>query len=193
MNRDEIRAAEVADAEAIAQLVNQAYRPDTGAVGWTHEAHWVSGCRISVDQVMDLLLKPDSTILLKIVNSAIIACVHIEKHGGISDIGMLAVNPALQATGIGKQMLAYAEHYARTEYGAEKFAMLVVSSRIELIAFYQRRGYQKTGVLMDYPMTAGVGIPKYSGMTIEMLEKPAGIIRPDDESTPTLNIHMRLQ
>ncbi len=179
MNREEIRTAQLVDAEAIVTLVNQAYRPDTGAVGWTHEANWVSGSRISVDQVMDLLLKPDSTILLEIVNSAIIACVHIEKHGNICDIGMLAVNPTLQVTGIGKQMLAHAEHYARTQYSAEKFAMFVVSSRIELIAFYVRRGYQKTGVVMDYPMTAGVGIPKYSGMTIEVLEKLACSIQPD--------------
>jgi len=193
MNIAKIRVAEATDVQAIVQLVNQAYRPNTGAVGWTHESNWVSGGRTSVDQVMDLLLKPDSMILLKSVNSAIVACVHIEKHGSISDIGMLAVNPSQQATGIGKQMLAHAEHYARTEYGAKKFAMLVISSRIELIAFYLRRGYKKTGVLMDYPITAGVGIPKYSGMTIEVLEKPAYTIQPNAESTPHTPIYMRHQ
>jgi hypothetical protein len=49
--------------------------------------------------------------------------------------------------------------------------MAVVSSRSELIAFYLRRGYQKTGVVQDYPLSAGVGTPKFSGLKIEVLEK----------------------
>ncbi len=145
---DEIRSAEASDAVAIAiaQFVNQAYRLDAGAIGWTHESDLVSGCRTSVDQVMDLLLKPDSImIVFGLFNSAIVACVHVEKSSRNSDIGMLAVNPVQQATCVGKQMLAHAEQYAHAHYAAEKFVTLVVSSRIELIAFYLRRGYQKTG------------------------------------------------
>jgi ribosomal protein S18 acetylase RimI-like enzyme len=78
----------------------------------------------------------------------------------------------LQGTGVGKQMLAHAEKYAREEFGSVRFIMVVVSSRPELIAFYLRRGYQRTGDLMDYPLSAGAGTPKHTGLKIETLEKP---------------------
>ena len=52
--------------------------------------------------------------------------------------------------------------------------MVVVSSRSELISFYQRRGYQKTDFIMDYPLSADAGVPKQTGLKIEILEK-----RPD--------------
>ncbi len=68
-------------------------------------------------------------------------------------------------------MLAEAEKYASTVFGSEKFIMVVVSERVELVSFYLRRGYQKTGFVLDYPISAGVGIPKNPEMKIEMLEK----------------------
>ena len=84
---------------------------------------------------------------------------------------MLAVNPILQGAGAGKLMLAEAEKYASTVFGSEKFIMVVVSERTELVSFYLRRGYQKTGLVLDYPISAGVGIPKNPEMKVEMLEK----------------------
>lgn len=99
------------------------------------------------------------------------ACVHVEKDGSDGHIGMLAVSPILQGVGAGKLMLAHAERYASANFSSEKFIMVVVSSRSELISFYLRRGYQKTDTVMDYPLSAGVGIPKHAGLKIEVLEK----------------------
>lgn len=168
-----IRPATLCDANAISHLVNQAYRPEPGACGWTHESDLVAGQRTSAEQVAQTLNRPDSVILLGSNNADIVACVHVEKDGRSSHIGMLAVHPALQGTGAGKRMLAQAEHHARTHFSAEKFIMLVLSSRLELVAFYLRRGYQKTGMVMDYPLTAGVGTPRQADLTIEVLEKAA--------------------
>ncbi len=174
MSIDIFRAAKKLDAEVIANLVNMAYRPESGAYGWTHESDLVSGSRTNIDQVVDIISKPDSVILLGIKGSEIVACIHIEKDGSNSCIGMFAVNPALQGAGVGKQMLAYAEWYASEYFSSDKFIMVVISSRSELISFYQRRGYQKTGSIMDYPLSAGAGVPKQTGLKIEILEK-----RPD--------------
>lgn len=171
MSMDTFRTANKSDAEAIAQLVNKAYRPETGAAGWTHESDLVSGNRTSVGQVEGVLSKPDSVILVGLKGSEIVACVHVEKDGNFSHIGMLAVNPKLQGAGAGKQMLAYAEGYANEYFGSEKFIMIVVSSRSELIAFYLRRGYRKTGTVQDYPLSAGVGTPKFSNLKTEVFEK----------------------
>lgn len=172
---DTFRTANKSDVEAIAQLVNKAYRPETGTAGWTHESDLVSGNRTSVGQIAEVISKPDSVILVGLKDSEIVACVHVEKDGSYSHIGMLAVNPKLQGAGAGKQMLAHAESYANESFGSEKFIMAVVSSRSELIAFYLRRGYQKTGAVHDYPLSTGVGTPKFSDLKIEVLEKRSNL------------------
>lgn len=52
MSIDIFRAAKKLDAEAIVNLVNMAYRPESGAYGWTHESDFVSGSRTNVDQLV---------------------------------------------------------------------------------------------------------------------------------------------
>lgn len=175
MNPDTFRVADESDASAITKLVNAAYRPSQGAAGWTHEAELVAGERTTPAQVVETIRRPNSVILVRCRKSAAVACVHVEKEGNDSHIGMLAVDPALQATGIGKQMLALAEDYAVETFGAEKFILIVVSARSELVAFYLRRGYQRTGFPMDYPISAGTGIPRNSALKIEVLEKRSNI------------------
>lgn len=171
MSIDIFRAANKPDAEAIANLVNKAYRPEPGASGWTHESDLVSGNRININQVAEIMSKPDSIILVGLKNSEIAACVHIEKAASNSYIGLFAVDPILQEMGIGKQLLTHAEWYASENFGAEKFILVVVSSRSELISFYLRRGYQRTGSVMDYSLLAGAGTPKHDDLKIEVLEK----------------------
>lgn len=175
MSIDTFRAANESDAEAIAELVNRAYRPGSGATGWTHESELVSGNRTSAIQVVETITRPNSVILVGLKKLEIVACVHVEKEGGNCHIGMLAVNPTLQGAGAGKQILAHAERYATEVFGSEKFIMIVVSSRSELISFYLRRGYQRTGAVMDYPLSAGAGIPKDPALKIEVLEKRSNI------------------
>ena len=174
MSIDIFRAANKPDTEAIANLVNKAYRPEPGASGWTHESDLVSGNRINIHQVAEIMSKPDSVILVGLKNSEIAACLHIEKVASNSYIGLFAVNPTLQGMGIGKQLLAHAERYASENFGAERFILVVVSSRNELISFYQRRGYQRTGSVMDYSLLAGAGTPKHDNLKIEVLEKRSG-------------------
>lgn len=171
MNPSAFRIANESDSSAIAELVNAAYRPSHDMAGWTHEAELVAGARTSKAQVAEIIKRPNSTILVCFANLSIVACVHIEKEGTNSHIGMLAVNPSLQTAGIGKQMLALAENYATEIFGAERFILAVVSARSEFVAFYLRRGYQKTGSIMDYPLSAGAGIPKNPALKIETLEK----------------------
>lgn len=166
----EFRAATLNDANAIAQLVNFAYRPSKGEGGWTHESELVAGNRVSAQQVTDIL--STAPVLVGLIDFEIIACANIVKEGKEAHIGMLAVAPALQGTGIGKRLLAEAEQYAVTMLNAEKLILIVVSARTELIAFYLRRGYQRTDAILDYPIHAGVGTPIHGALTLEVLEKP---------------------
>lgn len=168
---DAFRQAKAEDAVAIAALVNRAYRPSPDAAGWTHEAELVTGERTHAAQVAALLVMPDAVVLLGLQGDKIVACVLVERDGDAGYIGMLAVDPSLQGTGGGKLMLARAEDHARTAFGAERLVMVVLSSRSELIDFYLRRGYRRTGVTADYPLGANVGVPKRNGLRIETLEK----------------------
>lgn len=180
MSIDTFRTAYASDAQEIADLVNKAYRPEPGAAGWTDESHLLSGERVSAIQVGEVVARHDSIILLGLKDSAIVACVHVEKAGGNSQIGMLAVHPRLQGAGIGKQMLAHAERHAVENFDAKKFLLRVVTGRPDLVAYYQRRGYQPTGVAISFPLAGGVGIPKVPDLKIEVLEKCANIAATQD-------------
>lgn len=173
------------DASAVARLVNAAYRPQLGRQGWTHEAHIVSGDRTSAVQVIDVLQK--STILVGLYGTEIVACVQIERDGHDAYIGMLAIEPALQAVGLGKRMLERAEFYAESTLGADQFKLVVVKTRSELIQFYRRRGYEETGEIFPYPINSDVGTPRIENLELAVLRKRANSsLERDGESRAAL-------
>ena len=166
----EMRTAVPDDAEDIAQLVNRAYRPASGAEGgWMHEASLVSGDRINVNSVRSAL--QDTTILVGVTDSEIVGCVQIELQGRAAYIGMLAVDPSLQASGIGKLLLAGAEAYSVSSLRAEEAVLIVIAARKELVEFYLRRGYRKSDEKLQYPVGAGVGVPTENAMDLTVLKK----------------------
>lgn len=166
----ELRVACEADAKKIAALVNRAYRPSPQDAGWTHEANLIAGERTTTEQVLSLFHK-QSTILLLCIGPEIVACVHVQGEQSSAYIGMLATNPAMQAQGLGKHMLHYAEAYAIEHFEASVLKISVLSSRPELLAFYERRGYVLTGEVTEYPLLAGVGQPIVAGIHVLSLAK----------------------
>ena len=165
-----LRIASESDAAEIALLVNRAYRPAPHERCWTHEADLISGPRTSTAQVLSLF-RSESCILVLSAGSKIVACVHLLNEKSRVYIGMLAADPTLQAQGLGKQMLQHAERHAMAHFNASVFKMSVLSSRPELLAFYQRRGYVCTGEIEDYPIAAGVGQPIIEGLQVVALSK----------------------
>lgn len=168
----EFRIASTADAQAVTALVNRAYRPPLHEQGWTHEADLVAGDRISASQVCELL-RPQSAVLLLLLDQTLVSCTHVETNQGSAHISMLAVDPTYQAQGIGKQILAHAERYAVEIFQANSYQMRVLDCRPELIAFYVRRGYKRTGRTEDFPVSAAVGQPKSYRLRFEQLVKSA--------------------
>jgi ribosomal protein S18 acetylase RimI-like enzyme len=84
---------------------------------------------------------------------------------------MLTVSPALQNSGIGKQLLQAAEAYARTQQ-CTSVVMSVISVRHELIQWYERHGYKKTGATKPFPADdRRFGIPKQF-LEFSIMEKP---------------------
>ncbi|MBM5573171.1 GNAT family N-acetyltransferase [Deefgea sp. CFH1-16] len=168
----ELRIACEADAKEITALVNRAYRPSPQDAGWTHEADLVAGERTSPEQLLSLFHE-QSTILLLCLGPKIVACVHVQGGQSGAYIGMLTTNPTMQGRGLGKQMLLHAEAYATEHFEASIFKMSVLSSRPELLAFYERRGYVPTGEIEEYPLSAGVGQPIVAGIHVLSLAKTA--------------------
>ena len=86
---------------------------------------------------------------------------------------MLAVKPARQTRGLGKALLAEAERRARGELGAARVRMTVIEQRTELIAWYERRGYRRTGATEPFPYgNPRFGLPKRPDLRFVVLEKP---------------------
>src|SRR3989338_3929198 len=121
MSQLHFRKANTTEAPAIARLVNDAYRPQPGAGGWTSEEQFVSGERASAGMIQQLVERQSSVVFLGLQGTKIVGCVHVETSATVAHIGMLAVEPTLQQAGAGKAPLAYAEAHAGSVMGAGGF------------------------------------------------------------------------
>jgi ribosomal protein S18 acetylase RimI-like enzyme len=141
------------DIPALVKLINSAYRGESSKKGWTTEADLLGGQRTDPDTLLATMNSPNS-VIMKFCNeqNEIEGCVYLNKQDDKMYLGMLTVNPELQAKGIGKLMMNRAEEYA-TEEGCKGVIMTVISIRSELIAWYERRGYRDTGERKPFPMT----------------------------------------
>ena len=165
------RKAVLTDVEAIVKLVNISYRGESSRAGWTTEADILDGLRTSVHEVERLIASGNTIILLCLNGDELLGSICLEKERAIAHIGMFVVNPAMQANGIGKRLLTEAESLAQYMWGVEQFQMHVITIRHELIAFYERRGYIRTGILSEFPVNPEVWQPKLAGLQLETLEK----------------------
>ena len=95
----------------------------------------------------------DRVIVLAHKDGALIGCVQVARVGDDRTyLGRLTVEPSLQASGLGRRLLAAAETEAVSRFGAPRMEMTVINRRAELIAWYQRRGYAPTGETRPFPV-----------------------------------------
>ncbi len=154
------RKAEISDIPALHLLVNSAYRGDSSKKGWTTEADLLDGQRTDPEGLQEMILSPDSKIELALEQDQILGCVYIKTEEDALYFGMLTVNPELQTQGIGKKLLLRVEELAR-EMNKNTIRMTVIGQRQELIAFYERRGYRRTGKTEPFPdHDPRFGLPK---------------------------------
>ena len=166
------RAATATDTDVVVALVESAYRGDASRVGWTTEADLLDGRRTGPDDIAAILQRPRSRLLLAEQDGELLACAHVAEEGGAGYFGMFSVRPNLQNAGIGKLVLAEAERIVREEWRLPAMRMTVIDVRDALIAWYERRGYRRTGKHKPFPYgDARFGIPKRDDLRFEVLEK----------------------
>ena len=69
-------------------------------------------------------------------------------------------------------LLAEAERVVREDWGLGAMRMTVIDVRDELIAFYERRGYRRTGIHKPFPYgDERFGQPKRDNLRFEVMEK----------------------
>lgn len=139
------------DIPALTSLLNRSYRGDSSRVGWTTEADLLTGKRIDEAGLIKLLNDPESLILIAHSEDRVFATIHAHHENKSVHFGLFAVEPSLQDGGIGKELLAYAESEAMQKWEVSTAIMEVITHRSELIEYYERRGYVRTGEMIAFP------------------------------------------
>lgn len=167
--------AELSDAQSIAALINSAYRGESSHAGWTTEADILGGLRTTTPEIATMIKREDAFILVGVLHDEIVATVTCERqdaHGkNIAHLGMIAVKPTLQNKGHGKTLITAAEAICLRRWRVVGFHMAVITLRTELIAFYTRLGFTRSGEFANFPEAPDLWQPKVEGLTLEYLVK----------------------
>ena len=192
-----LRQAEANDIDALEQLLNRCYRQ---AEGWTNEADLIGGIRTTKDELLAVIADPRHYVFIYPKTTTgerdgeetgeLLGCIAVDikdeadtnQHAGNKKayIGMFAVLPELQGHGVGHQILQAAETFAqrhlqsntsKSAQNSVRLTMSILSHRPELLAYYQRRGYQLNGNSMPFPIDGNNGEPKRQDLELLELEK----------------------
>lgn len=140
-----IREATESDIPDLLMHINNAYRGESSKLGWTTEADLLGGVRIDEEGLQSTLEETNANIFLFLNDSnQLSASVYLKRSSDHLYLGMLTVKPTLQGLGIGKQVLQFAEAFAKNHL-LPTIKMTVIDARSELIAWYNRHGYLPTG------------------------------------------------
>jgi ribosomal protein S18 acetylase RimI-like enzyme len=150
----QVTVATDSDLDEVVALVNSGFRGDSSRAGWTTEADYLGGQRTDADALRaELAERPGAVVLVlrDAPGSELLASVRIEP---MSDdewhLGMLTVRPDLQNRQLGRTLLDEAETFAAAR-GARRMNISVIGIRDTLIAWYERRGYVRTGEVLPFP------------------------------------------
>ncbi|WP_348264996.1 GNAT family N-acetyltransferase [Telmatobacter sp. DSM 110680] len=134
-----IRAATSADRPRLIAMINAAFAIET----------FLEGTRTD-DERLAAMMQKGEILIAEDDDGHILASIYSELRGSRGYLGMLAVHPAHQRGGLGRQMLAAAEDRFRMQ-GCQAIDITVLSLRPELLPIYRRFGFVETGVEKFHP------------------------------------------
>jgi GNAT superfamily N-acetyltransferase len=128
-----IRHARSTDVEAIAALINIAFRVELPFIG---------GDRINPGGVRAYMKK--GKFLIAEDSAGLGGCVYVELRSDRGYLGLLGVEPRRQGNGLGRRLMDAAEEFFRDAHCAA-IDLRIVSARTPLPGFYRHLGYVETG------------------------------------------------
>lgn len=167
----EFRTGRQTDVPALVGLINSVYRGDSSRLGWTTEADLLDGQRTDAEDVAALIAAADSIFLLGEAAEDLLGCMHLERDGDAAWLGMFSIRPGRQGQGLGRHFLAAAEVEVVSRWRSRVLRMSVISLRVELIRYYERRGFALTGETRPFPTDPRFGIPTVEDLEFAVLEK----------------------
>lgn len=191
-----LRQAESKDIAALKQLLDRCYRQ---AEGWTNEADLVAGIRTTESELDAIVADSQHYIFVYpktatdkregVETGELLGCIAVDMgfnksldNKSVSNsayIGMFAVHPDLQGQGVGHIILQAAKTFAERHLSnsqsptdhPRRLTMSILSHRPELLAYYERRGYELNGNSMPFPEDGNNGEPKRKDLQLLELEK----------------------
>ena len=169
-----IRPAIASDLDAIVMVVAAAYRGTGGQTGWTSEDGLLDGQRADAAMVQAIMDDDRSVLLVAEAGGAVRGCIQVEPlEDDGAHFGLFAVDPTLQSGGVGSALLTAVETVAGREWGRSWMQLEVLRQRLDLIAWYVRRGYEPTGETLPFPYgDERFGRPRQDDLVFEVLRRP---------------------
>ncbi len=168
-----ITEATAADIPRLHVLVEMSYRGESSTKGWTSETDILGGIRTTPELLTKEMNTPGGKFLKYLDDEGNInGCVYtlLVPAENRLYIGVLCVNPDIQSKGVGKQLMAAAEKVG-LENGCTKATISVISRRVELVEWYERRGYKPTGEAKPFAVGGGVGDELVENLELKIMAK----------------------
>ncbi|KAI8379058.1 acyl-CoA N-acyltransferase [Radiomyces spectabilis] len=156
------------------RVVNDAYRSEGG---WTTEKDMVKGDRASVEDIENAVRCNGKPNFLMYAfersdhgEELVVGTIQIQPcNGGTeAEIGLFSVSPAHQSRGIGGKLLSAALQKME-QLGYENAVIQVLENRQDILAWYQKMGFVKTGERMPFVWPEKL---KIQGLHFLILKKP---------------------
>lgn len=147
------RTAGAGDAVQLRNLIQEAFRAEDSRKDWTADMAINVRFTINIAYIEKSIAEPESDFLIasdKAGNT--VATIGVSNQdSNQARIFMLAVDRRHQQSGLGRKILGYGEEYCQRTWGATKLGLDALSTRQELISWYLRCGYRKTGETRPFP------------------------------------------
>lgn len=155
------RLATPQDTSRIIVLINTAFRSEKTGQTWLQDDQDRRVDIVNMELVEDLIAgsSADTIMLAGTLDNTIVTTCFLRRPNtvipnpdkmehitpGAAWLGFLAVDPAIHSKGYGKAMLREAERVVLGEWQVTRLEFDFVSTRTELMQWYYRQGYAKTG------------------------------------------------
>lgn len=173
------REALTGDVADVVALVESAYRGEDSRLGWTTEADLLEGQRTDAEGISAIVESLDAVLLLAVldggIGGGIVGCCELRRMRDCAYFGTFAVNPRRQGGGVGRRLLTYADAEAVRRWGSTAVQLTVIAQRGDLIAWYERLGFVRTGERRPFPYgEERFGLPLRDDLEFVVLSRPTG-------------------